>query len=63
MTEIPILLQGTTFWIPCETFLAKEKRDKVLDDMDNERIVEVQSQASVMFEKLRKSEKIEMLKD
>ena len=42
---------------------AKEKRDKVLDDMDNERIVEVQSQASVMFEKLRKSEKIEMLKD
>ena len=42
---------------------AKEKRDKVLDDMDNERIVEVQSQASAMFEKLRKSEKIEMLKD
>ena len=42
---------------------AKEKRDKVLDDMDNERIVEVQSQASVMFEKLRKSEQIEMLKD
>ena len=42
---------------------AKEKRDKVLDDMDNERIVEVQSQASIMFEKLRKSEKIEMLKD
>ena len=42
---------------------AKEKRDKVLDDMDNDRIVEVQSQASVMFEKLRKSEKIEMLKD
>ena len=42
---------------------AKEKRDKVLDDMDNDKIVEVQSQASVMFEKLRKSEKVEMLKD
>ena len=42
---------------------AKEKRDKVLDDMDNDRIVEIQSQASVMFDKLRKNEKIEMLKD
>ena len=42
---------------------AKEKRDKVLDDIDNDRIVEIQSQASVMFDKLRKNEKIEMLKD
>jgi hypothetical protein len=42
---------------------AKEKRDKVLDNMDNDKIVEVQSQASLMFEKLRKSEKIEMLKE
>ena len=42
---------------------AKEKRDKVLDDMDNDKIVEVQSQASLMFEKLRKSEKIKMLKE
>ena len=42
---------------------AKEKRDKVLDDIDNDRIVEIQSQASVMFDKLRKNQKIEMLKD
>ena len=42
---------------------AKEKRDKVLDDIDNDRIVEIQSQASVMFDKLRKNEKIEMLRD
>ncbi len=42
---------------------AREKRDKILDDVDNEKIVELQSQASEMFEKLRKGEKIEMLKD
>ena len=30
---------------------------------NNEKIVEIQSQASEMFEKLRKGEKIEMLKD
>ena len=42
---------------------AKEKRDKILVDVDNEKIVEIQTQASDMFEKLRKGEKIEMLKD
>ena len=42
---------------------AKEKRDKILIDVDNEKIVEIQTQASEMFEKLRKGEKIEMLKD
>ena len=42
---------------------AKEKRDEILIDVDNEKIVEIQTQASEMFEKLRKGEKIEMLKD
>ena len=42
---------------------AKDKRDEILSDVDNEKIVEIQSQASEMFEKLRKGEKIEMLKD
>ena len=42
---------------------AKVKRDEILKDVDNEKIVELQSQASEMFEKLRKGEKIEMLKD
>ena len=42
---------------------AKDKRDEILSYVDNEKIVEIQSQASVMFEKLRKGEKIEMLKD
>ena len=42
---------------------AKDKRDAILSDVDNEKIVEIQSQASEMFEKLRKGEKIEMLKD
>ena len=42
---------------------AKEKRDEILLEVDNDKIVELQSQASVMFEKLRKGEKIEMLKD
>ena len=42
---------------------AKEKRDEILVDVDNEKIVEIQTQASDMFEKLRKGEKIEMLKD
>ena len=42
---------------------AKEKRDEILIDVDNEKIVEIQIQASEMFEKLRKGEKIEMLKD
>ena len=42
---------------------AKEKRDQILIDVDNEKIVEIQTQASEMFEKLRKGEKIEMLKD
>ena len=42
---------------------AKEKRDEILIDVDNEKIVEIQTQASDMFEKLRKGEKIEMLKD
>ena len=35
---------------------AKEKRDKILVDVDNEKIVEIQTQASDMFEKLRKGE-------
>ena len=42
---------------------AKEKRDEILIDVDNKKIVEIQTQASEMFEKLRKGEKIEMLKD
>jgi len=42
---------------------AKEKRDEILLEVDNDKIVELQSQASLMFEKLRKGEKIEMLKD
>jgi len=42
---------------------AKEKRDEILTEVDNDRIVELQGQASIMFEKLRKGEKIEMLKD
>ena len=42
---------------------AKEKRDSILEDVDNEKIVEIQQQASLMFEKLRKGEKIEPLKD
>jgi hypothetical protein len=42
---------------------AKEKRDEILIDVDNEKIVEIQTQASEMFEKLRKGEKIEMLND
>tara|TARA_B100000902_G_scaffold89349_1_gene93145 strand:+ start:466 stop:1119 length:654 start_codon:yes stop_codon:yes gene_type:complete len=42
---------------------AKQKRDEILLEVDNDKIVELQSQASVMFEKLRKGEKIEMLKD
>ena len=42
---------------------SKEKRDEILSEIDNEKIVEIQSQASEMFEKLRKGEKIEMLKD
>ena len=42
---------------------AKEKRDEILVDVDNEKIVEIQTQASDMFQKLRKGEKIEMLKD
>ena len=42
---------------------AKENRDKILVEVDNEKIVEIQTQASDMFEKLRKGEKIEMLKD
>ena len=41
---------------------AKRKRDEILS-VDNEKIVEIQTQASEMFEKLRKGEKIEMLKD
>ena len=41
----------------------KEKRDKILVEVDNDKIVELQSQASWMFEKLRKGEKIEILKD
>ena len=44
-------------------FGAKEKRDSILEDVDNEKIVEIQQQASLMFEKLRKGEKIEPLKD
>ena len=42
---------------------AKEKRDEILLEIDNDKIVGLQSQASLMFEKLRKGEKIEMLKD
>ena len=42
---------------------AKEKRDTILENVDNEKIVEIQQQASLMFEKLRKGEKIEPLKD
>ena len=42
---------------------AKEKRDEILFEVDNDKIVELQGQASIMFEKLRKGEKIEMLKD
>ena len=42
---------------------AKEKRDEILFEVDNDKIVELQGQASTMFEKLRKGEKIEMLKD
>ena len=42
---------------------AKEKRDEILVEVDNDKIVELQSQASLMFEKLRKGEKIEMLKE
>ena len=42
---------------------AKQKRDEILLEVDNDKIVELQSEASVMFEKLRKGEKIEMLKD
>ena len=41
----------------------KEKRDEILVEVDNDKIVELQSQASLMFEKLRKGDKIEMLKD
>ena len=42
---------------------AKEKRDKILFEVENDKIVELQGQATIMFEKLRKGEKIEMLKD
>tara|TARA_Y100001960_G_scaffold207001_1_gene216120 strand:+ start:745 stop:1401 length:657 start_codon:yes stop_codon:yes gene_type:complete len=42
---------------------AKEKRDIILENVDNEQIVEIQQKASLMFEKLRKGEKIEPLKD
>jgi len=42
---------------------AKEKRDEILFEVDNDKIVELQGQASIMFETLRKGEKIEMLKD
>ena len=42
---------------------AKEKRDSILENVDNEKIVEIQQKASLMFEKLRKGEKIETLKD
>tara|TARA_Y100000991_G_scaffold75075_1_gene56516 strand:- start:1022 stop:1666 length:645 start_codon:yes stop_codon:yes gene_type:complete len=42
---------------------AKEKRDEILNNVDNEKIIEIQSQASEMFEKLRNGEKIEVLKD
>ena len=42
---------------------AKEKRDEILFEVDSDKIVELQGQASTMFEKLRKGEKIEMLKD
>ena len=42
---------------------AKEKRDEILFEVENDKIVELQGQASIMFEKLRKGEKIEMLKD
>ena len=42
---------------------AKERRDEILSEVDNDKIVELQGQASLMFEKLRKGEKIEMLKD
>ena len=41
----------------------KEKRDEILFEVDNDKIVELQGQASIMFEKLREGEKIEMLKD
>jgi len=42
---------------------AKEKRDEILNNVDHEKIIEIQSQASEMFEKLRNGEKIEVLKD
>ena len=42
---------------------AKEKRDIILENVDNEKIVEIQQKASLMFKKLRKGEKIEPLKD
>ena len=42
---------------------AKEKRDSIIENVDNEKIVEIQEKASLMFEKLRKGEKIEPLKD
>ena len=42
---------------------AKEKRDEILFEVENDKIVELQGQATIMFEKLRKGEKIEMLKD